>query len=529
MSDGENQQLAARQVAFAAKLEAGTEGDTALMMYQPRGFEALMKTCQFLAASSLVPQGLQGKPQDIAVIAMRGWEEKLPLIRSLHCFHAMFGGAVPKADYIRARCVQHKDVKLFQVVSADAVHATVRVQRHGWDKPIDVTYTVEQAKKAGYWDRKNSMWPRDPESMCVARATSVAARRHVPEVMAGLMSYEEAVDAGMEGDQPPQQPTARQTAAVQAATEAFETAVEPPAKEPEPEVVVDAEVVEEPPGEELDPAVIAKTVAMLVKEVAGMGQKNSHALIDAGYTSLEKIVEATEKDLQAVPGIGAQSATALKSWAVEKMLKRNGKVTVAIDEPDEKEPPEEEAPYPDDEKPYRPPPDRQVPPVAPGLKHRPIFHADPLYLKGMGDLCVEHGVFWSELEKKAEQITGGYSLDRANVEEWERLTDWVKSGTQEKLPAPKEEGEGPWWKLSADVGEETISQRQVERLLKYSSKSGVDLTAELKKNFGVKLHELPAQLYVAVLDLAVGEQAGWIEALKDLKEERLISEAEDDG
>jgi len=56
--------------------------------------------------------------------------------------------------------------------------------------------SIEMAKKAGWYDRKGSMWPLMPEQMLRYRAAAFFTRVYCPELILGMTTREEAYDIG---------------------------------------------------------------------------------------------------------------------------------------------------------------------------------------------------------------------------------------------------------------------------------------------------------------------------------------------
>jgi hypothetical protein len=87
-------------------------------------------------------------------------------------------------------------------------------KRRGRDTWQRATFTIDRARKAGYM--RNSKYAEDPQSMLVARATSIICRIVAPDVLKGLVAVEELQDEDARGDgtaAPTRTVTARRTAA----------------------------------------------------------------------------------------------------------------------------------------------------------------------------------------------------------------------------------------------------------------------------------------------------------------------------
>jgi hypothetical protein len=67
---------------------------------------------------------------------------------------------------------------------------TVETQRKGWPKPVTITYTLEQAEKAGLLARSDA-WKKHPSDMLYWRAVSRVISQVYPDVIQGFATVEE--------------------------------------------------------------------------------------------------------------------------------------------------------------------------------------------------------------------------------------------------------------------------------------------------------------------------------------------------
>lgn len=156
-----------------------------------------------LAASNLIPQDLKGKPSDVLVILLYGQELGLAPMQALQVIDVMKGRPTLRANLWVAltRKAGHKA----RVVEETETSCTFRIVRSDDPEPHIVTYTLDDAKKAGLLG--NSNYTKNPKAMLYARAASTCCRRACPEVALGFYDeYELAEDE-------PQKPTLAQVAA----------------------------------------------------------------------------------------------------------------------------------------------------------------------------------------------------------------------------------------------------------------------------------------------------------------------------
>jgi hypothetical protein len=164
----------------------------------PRNFAEAQQMCGALARSGLVPRDYIDKPENMIVTVMAGAEIGLPPMASLRLYHIM--DSIPRlsAEGIRAVLLSHPEIEYFEPQTGDDKQATWIGKRRGRPEK-SATWTVERAKRAGLWDRKNrdgspGNWQKYTEDMLNARASMQLGRMIAPDIVAGMVSREEAMD-----------------------------------------------------------------------------------------------------------------------------------------------------------------------------------------------------------------------------------------------------------------------------------------------------------------------------------------------
>jgi hypothetical protein len=132
-----------------------------------------------------------------AVIAL-GRELGLGMAASVEGFHIITSGGVarpfPKANMLKALAEKDPNCEWIMITSADDKHATIKTM-HRKVGPLEYTYTIERAEKAGYLNGPNKHnWQTKTQEMLEARATSKSVRRWYPGATFGMHSQEEALD-----------------------------------------------------------------------------------------------------------------------------------------------------------------------------------------------------------------------------------------------------------------------------------------------------------------------------------------------
>lgn len=520
--------LADKRREFVERIETG--GSTAIERYVPQDYPSMMDMAGVIARAGLCPQALQGKQNDVAMVLMMGQERGLLPMQSLQNLHVIFGRVSMSAMLIRALVLKHPDCEQFRLTDLKSDSASIIVRRKSWPEGVTetLTYTVADAKQAGYYDRKDSRWPKEPQRMCVARVTSVAAGAHFPEIMAGVLEVSEAEDVAA----PEQwQAVDRSAKRAQEAAQRLKTAADEAQAPAEEEEAVDAEIVDEEapqpePGvserlaeaaegdAEEDAAAEEPEKGWLeeLMEVGGVGEGNGGEIVKAGYLSWEAIHAATERELRDVPRVGERTA---------KNLKRRAKKEVGgqekAEEPEETpaEPAAEPAPAAEDPPTLPPETDpghedahwRTQPPPE-GLKHRPVFRGKE-WMEGLKKVALEQGATWPQILGKAREISGGYDPARLNDPEWKSLIAWIKAAKQEGLfdATRAAQEEPPVYELIRDhpkYTEDPLTEEERAQLLRYAErtegKSEAALREFLEAEWGFTLEAAPQPLRFALLD-----------------------------
>jgi len=167
-----------------------TKKETAMQPFVPQNLDQLYSLAKRLAQSSLIPSHLRGKPDDVAVILMKGQELGVSPLTSLGTIHVIEGKPGSSAELMAALVLRRPDVtELFRVVESTDDHATVEAKRVGWPDARCISYTFAQASKAKLTGKAN--WQAHPASMLRARAISAACHSWFQDVTLGLYCDDE--------------------------------------------------------------------------------------------------------------------------------------------------------------------------------------------------------------------------------------------------------------------------------------------------------------------------------------------------
>ena len=168
------------------------------MWNDPEMLKTAWKTANFLASSDLVPeQTYKGKPANCLValdISNRMNISPLLVMQSLYivkgkpswsgqfCASAINGcGRFTPIDY-----VMNED-------KGGSCYATA-IRKSDNQRINGSVVSIQMAKDEGWYGKTGSKWQTMPEQMLRYRAAAFFARAYCPDVLLGIMTYEEAVD-----------------------------------------------------------------------------------------------------------------------------------------------------------------------------------------------------------------------------------------------------------------------------------------------------------------------------------------------
>lgn len=170
--------------------------DTALetWMPAPKDFAEAAKMAEWLARSSLVPDGYRGKPADVLIVADFGRRLGLPLLTALQGIAIINGKPTLWGDCQLAICRAHPAFRGLEIrLNGEGSHmiATATVRREG-EAPTIRSFSMKEAEKAGLANKLP--WKSYPGRMLSARARSWALRDAFADALVGIGSAEELVD-----------------------------------------------------------------------------------------------------------------------------------------------------------------------------------------------------------------------------------------------------------------------------------------------------------------------------------------------
>jgi hypothetical protein len=145
-----------------------------------------------IARTEFVPAALRGKPEAVLACILTGHELGIGAMQSLAKIHVIEGRPAMAAELMRAVILQHGHE--FWIEETSNTRVTVGGMRAGSTRESRVTWTLDDAKRAGLESRQN--WRKFPRAMLLARATAELARAMFADVLAGISYTVEELSDG---------------------------------------------------------------------------------------------------------------------------------------------------------------------------------------------------------------------------------------------------------------------------------------------------------------------------------------------
>lgn len=150
--------------------------------------DEIERTATLISKSTTISPELRGKVADIAVTIMAGRELGLGPMAALRLIHVVKNKPVLSADAMRGLVHSSGKCVFFECLESSDKIATYETQRVGSRSPQKLSFTIEQAKRAGL---SGDNWTRYPEAMLRARASAALARDVYGDVLAGVYTDDE--------------------------------------------------------------------------------------------------------------------------------------------------------------------------------------------------------------------------------------------------------------------------------------------------------------------------------------------------
>lgn len=155
----------------------------------PRGIAECADLAERLAKSTLLPDALKNKPQDVMFQIMTGAELGLGPIASIRGIFVIQGKPVLSADTMMALVLGSGLCDYFVQTEASATSVTFETKRKSAPIVQRVTWTWEDAKRAGL--NTKDPWRLYPKQMLASRAKAELARLAYADLLAGCYDPDE--------------------------------------------------------------------------------------------------------------------------------------------------------------------------------------------------------------------------------------------------------------------------------------------------------------------------------------------------
>jgi len=159
---------------------------------KPRTLDEAMNFCKIMADSDLVPNSYKNKPGNIMVAIQMGNELGLSPMRALRSIAVINGRATMWGDDVLAMVLASSVCEYVDESDSTDKIGVCKTKRKGCAEQIS-TFTLEDAKRAGLLG-KSGPWQTNTSRMLKLRARGFGLRDTFADVLAGLVSAEEALD-----------------------------------------------------------------------------------------------------------------------------------------------------------------------------------------------------------------------------------------------------------------------------------------------------------------------------------------------
>jgi hypothetical protein len=110
-------------------------------------------------------------------------------MQALRNIHIIEGRTTLSADFMAGLVMASPLCAYLRPVELTATCATYETMRHGWDAALRVSFTIEDAQRAGLTGKGN--WKTYPQAMLKARCLTSIARAAYPDLVMGLYDPDE--------------------------------------------------------------------------------------------------------------------------------------------------------------------------------------------------------------------------------------------------------------------------------------------------------------------------------------------------
>lgn len=156
--------------------------------YEPTSIEQAYKMADTLVQSGMLPKSVRNAAGAFAIMAA-GRELGMTTMQAFRSIHIIEGRVVLSADLMVALAKRSGECEYFRLVSSDANAATYETMRRGNPSPTTLTFTIEDANRAGLTGKDT--WKKYPAAMLRARCSAALVRAEYPDTALGMYDPDE--------------------------------------------------------------------------------------------------------------------------------------------------------------------------------------------------------------------------------------------------------------------------------------------------------------------------------------------------
>lgn len=143
-----------------------------------------------IQGAELLPKHLRNRPADVYLTVMTGHELGMAPMQSIRSIHVIEGKPTLSADLMGALAMARRDVcEYLRPVELSAAVATYETKRVGWPESMRMSFTMEDAQRAGLTQKDN--WKKYPAAMLKSRCLAAIVRAAYPDLMLGIYDPDE--------------------------------------------------------------------------------------------------------------------------------------------------------------------------------------------------------------------------------------------------------------------------------------------------------------------------------------------------
>ena len=165
---------------------------------EPKNMLEVRALANFLSRSKFIPQSFRGDLNTAVMLIVTCKQYGLPITALSEVMEVNgkvgFWGRTKLGIVLKSGVCEY----IIPTEQTDK-KCTVETQRKGWPKPVSITYTLDQAEKAGLLARSDA-WKKHPSDMLYWRAVSRIISQVYPDVIQGFATVEEEEERPQEAE-----------------------------------------------------------------------------------------------------------------------------------------------------------------------------------------------------------------------------------------------------------------------------------------------------------------------------------------